>query len=73
MNTFDRAVNKKSSFLISKNSLDNEIDEDEYRKFKMVAKAIIREESRELKPNNKPKSLYSKTWKTAKKYSGIKK
>jgi len=73
MNTFDRAVNKKSSFLISKNSLDNEIDEDEYRKFKIVAKAIIREESRELMPNNKPKSLYSKTWKTAKKYSGIKK
>lgn len=72
MNTFDRAVNKKTNFLISKNSLDGNIDEEDYRKFKMISKAIIREELRGLKPNDKPKSLYGKTWKSARKYSDIK-
>lgn len=73
MNTFDRAVNKKASFLITKNSLNGDIDEEEYRKFKAIAKAIIREELRGLKPNDKPNSLYAKTWKTAKKYNDINK
>ena len=60
MNNFDRAVNKKSNDLISKNLLGKDADKEDFKKFTVIAKAIIREESRGLKPDNKPKSLYAK-------------
>ncbi|HEY5561558.1 MAG TPA: hypothetical protein VIK72_07335 [Clostridiaceae bacterium] len=68
MNKFDRAVNKKINELIMKNMVGQEVDERAYIKFQSIARAIIREEFRGIKPNNNPKSLYGKTWKTAKKY-----
>ncbi|MBC8059144.1 MAG: hypothetical protein H7Y18_00565 [Clostridiaceae bacterium] len=73
MNNFDRAVNKKLNELISKNLLGEDVYVGDFKKFKVIAKAIIREESRGLKPNDNPKSLYSKTWKAARKYGEIKK
>jgi hypothetical protein len=72
MNSFDKAVNKKFNNLIAKNSQDKDITNDKLRKFKVTARAIVREERRDLKPNDNPKSLYSKTWKAAKKYINLK-
>lgn len=68
MNNFDRIVNKKSNELIAKNLPDKDASEEDFKKFKLIAKAIIREASRGLKPNDNPKSLYAKTWKAAGKY-----
>jgi hypothetical protein len=73
MNNFDRAVNKKFNELIAKNLLGTDVDEEDIKKFKTIAKALIREESRGLKPNNNPKSLYAKTWKSAGKYGDFNK
>ena len=72
MNNFDRAVNKKLNDLLEKNLLGTDFNEEELKKFRVIAKAIIREESRALKPNDNPKSLYAKTWKTARKYGDFK-
>lgn len=69
MNKFDRAVNKKTSELITKNLIGQEIDEEIYKKFRTIARAMIREELRGVKPSSKPKSLYKKTWKAADKYN----
>lgn len=68
MNKFDRAVDKKASELITKNLLGQEVDEEDFKKFQVIARAMIREELRGVKPSNKPDSLYRKTWKTADKY-----
>lgn len=73
MNKFDRAVNKKASELITKNMLGQEVTEEDIKKFTIIARAIIREEQRGLKPNNDERSLYNKTWQTAKKYGDIEK
>jgi len=73
MNKFDRIVNKKTSELITKNLIGREVDEEEFKKFKVIARAIIREELRGAKPSKKPNSLYSKTWKTACKYNDFQK
>lgn len=73
MNKFDKAINQKASELITKNLLGKEVTEEEFRKFKIIARAIVREEMRGVKPNKNPKSLYSKTWKIARKYSDVKK
>lgn len=71
MNKFDRAVNKKTNELIIKNFPDQEVSEETYKKFQVIARAMIREEMRGVKPDNRPKSLYAKTWKTAGKYSDL--
>ena len=68
MNKFDRAVNKKTSQLITKNLLGQQVDEADIKKFQVIARAMIREELRGVKTSNNPKSLYGKTWKTANKY-----
>jgi len=68
MNKFDRAVNKKTSELISKNLVGQEVYEEDYKKFKFIARAMIREELRNAKPKKNPNSLYRKTWKAAGKY-----
>lgn len=69
MNKFDKAVNKKANELITKNLMGEEVDIHQYNKFKTIARAMIREELREAKPSENPKSLYGKTWKTAGKYN----
>lgn len=71
MNKFDRAVNKKTNELIIKSVTGQEVNEETYKKFQVIARAMIREEMRGVKPNNKPKSLYTKTWKAASKYGDI--
>jgi hypothetical protein len=71
MNKFDRAVNKKTSELITKNLLNQEVDEEIYKKYEVIARAMIREELREVKQSNNPKSLYRKTWKAAEKYRDL--
>lgn len=68
MNKFDRTVNKKVNELILENFPDVEVDEETYKKFQSIARAMIRVELRDVKPSNNPKSLYQKTWKTASKY-----
>lgn len=68
MNKFDRAVDKKAKALIEKNFPDNFVDEETFRKFKIIARAMIREESRGAKSKNRPDCLYQKTWKAANKY-----
>jgi len=73
MNKFDRAVNKKASELISKNLLNQEVYEEDYKKFKTIARAMIREELRNAKIKRNPNSLYNKTWKTASKYGEFQK
>lgn len=73
MNKFDRAVNKKTSELITKNLLGQEINEEDFKKFKIIARAITREEMRGAKPSKKHNSLYRKTWKAADKYSDFQK
>ena len=73
MNKFDRAVNKKTSELITKNLIGQEVYEEDFKKFKMIARAIIREESRGAKLSQNPKSLYRKTWKAAGKYNDFEK
>ena len=73
MNKFDRAVNKKTSELITKNLIGQEVDEEEFKKFKFIARAIIREELRGAKPSENTKSLYCKTWKAAGKYNDFEK
>ena len=73
MNNFDRAANKKFNELIAKNLLGKDVDEEDIKKYKAIAKAILREEARGVKPNNDPKSLYAKTWKTAGKYGDFNK
>ena len=73
MNKFDRVVNKKTSELITKNLINQEVYEEDYKKFKSIAKAMIREELRGVKPSKSSKSLYCKTWKTAGKYGDFQK
>lgn len=73
MNKFDRAVNKKTNELITKNLLGQDVDVETVNKFKTIARAMIREEMRGIKPSNNQKSLYCKTWKTAGKYNNISK
>jgi len=73
MNKFDRAVNKKTSELITKKLIGQEVNEEEFKKFKVIARAIIREELRGAKPSGKPNSLYRKTWKAAGKYNDFQK
>lgn len=73
MNKFDSAVNRKTSELITKNMMGQEVSEQDFKKFKTIARAMIREELRNLKPNNKAKSLYGKTWKAASKYGEFQK
>ena len=68
MNKFDRAVNKKASELITKNMLGQEVYPEDIRKYKSIARALIREEMRKLQPNPREDSLYMKTWKAARKY-----
>lgn len=68
MNKFDKAVNKKTTELLTKNLLGKDVDIETYNRFKIIARAMIRVESRGVKPNDNPKSLYNKTWKTAGKY-----
>ncbi|MDV3427931.1 MAG: hypothetical protein LIR50_13050 [Bacillota bacterium] len=73
MNKFDRAVNKKTCELIFENFPDQEVDEETYKKFLTIARAMIRTEMRGIKQSDNPKSLYQKTWKTANKYGDLKK
>lgn len=73
MNKFDRAVNRKASELITRNLLGQEVYEEDYKKFKTIARAIIREELRNAKPKRNPNSLYHKTWKAAGKYGEFQK
>jgi hypothetical protein len=73
MNKFDRAVSKKTSELITKNSLNQDVDEETIKKFQTIARAMIREELRGVKPSNRPDSLYRKTWKAADKYGDFQK
>ncbi len=73
MNKFDTAVNKKTSELITKNMMGEEVTEQDFKKFKTIARAMVREELRNLKPNDKANSLYSKTWKAASKYGDFQK
>lgn len=73
MNKFDRAVNKKTSELITKNLIGQDINEETYKKYRIIARAMIREELRGVKPSNKAKSLYKKTWKSADKYNNFEK
>lgn len=73
MNKFDRAVNKKTSELITKNLIGQDVYEEDFKKFKMIARAMIREELRGAKPSKNPKSLYRKTWKAAGKYNDFQK
>lgn len=68
MNKFDRAVDKKAKALIEKNLPDNYVDEETLRKFKIIARAMIREELRGAKSKDRPDCLYKKTWKAASKY-----
>ena len=68
MNKFDRAVNKKTSELITKNLLGQEIHAEDFKKFKVISRAIIREEMRGIRPSEKHNSLHRKTWKAADKY-----
>lgn len=68
LNRFDRAVNKKTNELITKNLLGEDVDVEEINKFRAIARAMIREEMRGVKPSNNPKSLYGKTWKAAGKF-----
>jgi hypothetical protein len=68
MNKFDRAVNRKTSELISKNLLNQEVYEEDYKKFKTIARALVREELRNAKVKRNQNSLYHKTWKAAIKY-----
>lgn len=69
MNKFDRAVNKKTSELITKNLMGQEVYEEDFKKYRTIARAMIREELRGAKPSKSPKSLYRKTWKAAEKYN----
>lgn len=71
MNRFDKAVNKKTNELISKNLVGQDVDIETINKFRTIARAMVREEMRGVKPDNNPKSLYAKTWSTAAKYKGI--
>ena len=73
MNKFDRAVNKKTSELITKNLIGKDVDEEEFKKFKVIARAIIREEMRGIRPSEKHNSLHRKTWKAADKYGDFQK
>jgi len=73
VNRFDRAVNKKTSELITKNMLGKEVYPEDIRKYKTIARALVREEMRKLEPNNRESSLYKKTWKAASKYGEFKK
>lgn len=73
MNKFDRAVNKKTSELITKNLIGEEVNEEHFKKFKTIARAMIREELRGAKPNKRNNSLYRKTWKAADKYGDFEK
>lgn len=73
MNKFDRTVNRKASELISKNLLGQEVYEEDYKKFKTIARAMIREELRKAKPSKSHNSLYCKTWKAANKYGEFQK
>ena len=68
MNRFDRSVIKRTNELIEKNIPDGEVYEEDFKKYMTIARAMIREEMRNLKPSNKTKSLYNKTWKAADKY-----
>jgi hypothetical protein len=68
MNKFDRAVNKKTSELITKDLLNQDVDEETFKKYKIIARAMIRAELRKVEPSDNPKSLYRKTWKAADKY-----
>lgn len=72
MNKFDRAVNKKASELMTKSLMGQEVYKEDFKRFKEIARAMIREELRGVKPSNNPKSLYRKTWKTAGKYDDLK-
>lgn len=72
MNRFDRAVSKKVNDLIEKNISGEEVYMEDYKKFRAIARALVREEIRGAKPNNNPKSLYGKTWKTASRYEDVK-
>ena len=73
MNKFDRAVNRKTSELISKNLIGQEVYEDDYKKFKTIARAMIREELRKVEPKKSTNSLYNKTWKAANKFGDFQK
>ncbi|EKQ56878.1 MULTISPECIES: hypothetical protein [unclassified Clostridium] len=73
MNKFDRAVNKKTSELITKNLLGQEVNEEDFKKFRIIARAMIREEMRGIKSNSKHNSLHHKTWKAAAKYGDFQK
>lgn len=72
VNRFNRAVNKKASELITKNMLGQEVYPEDIRKYKTIARALIREEMRKLEPNPREDSLYKKTWKAASKYGDFK-
>ncbi|WP_139905306.1 hypothetical protein [Clostridium thermarum] len=72
MNKFDRAVNKKATELITKNMLGQEVTEEDIKKYTIIARALIRQELRGLKPNDNERSLYNKTWKAAKKFGEFK-
>lgn len=73
MNKFDRAVNKKAIELITKNLIGQEVYEEDFKRFKTIARAMIREELRGARSNNRPQSLYRKTWKAAEKYGDFQK
>ncbi|MHC1682217.1 MAG: hypothetical protein AB6733_04625 [Clostridiaceae bacterium] len=73
MNKFDRAVNKKARELIAKNLPGQNVDEEALKKFQTIARALIREEQRGVKPKNHADSLYQKTWKAASKYGEFQK
>ena len=73
MNRFDRTVSKKTNELIEKNMKGEVVYWEDYKKFKVIARALIRQEIRGVTPNDNPKSLYGKTWKIAGKYENINK
>ena len=53
--------------------MGEEVDEEEFKKFKTIARAMVREELRKVKPSKKVNSLQHKTWKAAEKYGDFKK
>lgn len=71
MNKFDKSVIRRTKDLIKKNLPGDDVDDETFKKFAMISRAMLREESRGVKPSTNPNSLYCKTWKTAGKYDNF--
>lgn len=71
MNRFDRAVNRKVNDFIIRDFKGTEVDDNTYKKYAAIARAMVRTEYRDVKPSNKPKSLYKKIWKNAEGFNNL--